>query len=47
LERLFSRDGAGETYYPGVRGPEYLRALRAFALASGVRILDHHPALER
>ncbi len=42
----FSRDGSGETYYPGVRGPEYLRALRAFALASGVRILDHHPALE-
>jgi succinate dehydrogenase/fumarate reductase flavoprotein subunit len=42
----FSLDGQGETYYPGVRGPEYLRALRAFALASGVRILDHHPALE-
>jgi len=42
----FGRDGQGQTYYPGVRGPEYLRALRAFALASGVRVLDHHPALE-
>lgn len=42
----FSRDGKGETYYPGVRGPEYMRALRACALDGGVRILDHHPALE-
>lgn len=42
----FAPSGDGQTYYPGVRGPEYLRALRAFALASGVRILDHHPALE-
>ncbi|CAN7375761.1 FAD-binding protein [Phenylobacterium sp. LjRoot225] len=42
----FSVDGQGQTYYPGVRGPEYLRALRRFALASGVRILDQHPALE-
>ena len=42
----FSLDGKGETYYAGVRGPEYLRALRRFALDRGVRILDHHPALE-
>ncbi len=42
----FGRDGDGNTYYPGVRGPEYLRALRAYALDSGVRLLDHHPALE-
>ncbi len=42
----FSVDGKGETYYPGLRGPEYMRALRRFALESGVRILDHHPALE-
>jgi len=42
----FSRDGSGNTYYPGVRGPEYLRALRHCALDLGVRILDHHPALE-
>ncbi len=42
----FSVDGAGQTYYPGVRGPEYMRALRKFAQSSGVVILDHHPALE-
>jgi succinate dehydrogenase/fumarate reductase flavoprotein subunit len=42
----FSRDGTGATYYPGVRGPEYLRALRRYALDLGVRVLDHHPALE-
>ncbi|MFC5753054.1 FAD-binding protein [Actinomadura rugatobispora] len=29
-----------------VRGPEYLRAMRGLARRSGVRILDHHPALE-
>ena len=42
----FGVDGTGQTFYAGVRGPEYLRALRRFALDSGVRILDHHPALE-
>ena len=42
----FSLGGDGQTYYAGVRGPEYLRALRRYAAASGVRILDHHPALE-
>jgi succinate dehydrogenase/fumarate reductase flavoprotein subunit len=42
----FGSDGKGGTFYSGVRGPEYLRALRACALADGVRILDHHPALE-
>lgn len=42
----FGRDGDGRTYYPGVRGPEYLRALRAYAIDSGVQVLDHHPALE-
>jgi len=42
----FSRDGNGQTYYAGVRGPEYMRALRHYALDVGVRILDHHPALE-
>ena len=42
----FSRDGKGETYYAGVRGPEYMRALRHYALDLGVRVLDHHPALE-
>jgi succinate dehydrogenase/fumarate reductase flavoprotein subunit len=42
----FDTDGQGGTYYSGLRGPEYLRALRRYALDSGVRILDHHPALE-
>ncbi|MET0241144.1 MAG: FAD-binding protein [Sphingobium sp.] len=42
----FGTDGSGGTYYSGVRGSEYMRALRAYALASGVRILDHHPATE-
>lgn len=42
----FGGDGKGGTFFAGVRGPEYLRALRKMALASGVRILDHHPALE-
>ena len=42
----FGSDGRGGTYYSGVRGPEYMRALRAYAVAAGVRILDHHPALQ-
>jgi len=42
----FGSDGRGGTFFAGVRGPEYLRALRASALAHGVRVLDHHPALE-
>ncbi len=42
----FGPDGRGGTFHAGVRGPEYLRALRAFAAEHGVRILDHHPALE-
>jgi len=42
----FSRDGTGATFYAGVRGPEYMRALRRHALDLGVRVLDHHPALE-
>jgi succinate dehydrogenase/fumarate reductase flavoprotein subunit len=42
----FSGDGKGGVYRSGMRGPEYMRALRRYALACGVRILDHHPALE-
>lgn len=42
----FDTDGRGGTYYSGLRGPEYMRALRRFAVDRGVRILDHHPALE-
>lgn len=42
----FGGDGKGGTFYAGVRGPEYMRALRHYATDAGVRILDHHPALE-
>ena len=42
----FSGDGKGGVYRSGMRGPEYMRALRLYALARGVHILDHHPALE-
>lgn len=43
---LFPRDDRGVVNYRAVRGPEYMRALRAQALALGVTILDHHPAIE-
>ena len=42
----FPKDSRGETYYRGLRGPEYLRALRQQAEAAGVRIWDHSPALQ-
>lgn len=42
----FSVDEAGRPQYRALRGPEYLRALRQQALAAGVAIRDHHPALE-
>lgn len=42
----FPRDEAGAVQYRGLRGPEYMRALRALVIGLGVRVLDHHPALE-
>lgn len=42
----FSRDESGGVFRSGLRGPEYLRALRQYATDLGVRVLDHHPALE-
>lgn len=42
----FPRDEAGVTQYRGLRGPEYMRALRNRVLDSGVTVLDHCPALE-
>jgi len=42
----FGSDGQGGRFINGVRGPEYMRALRAFAAARGAEIRDHHPALE-
>jgi succinate dehydrogenase/fumarate reductase flavoprotein subunit len=42
----FPRDLQGQVHYRGLRGPEYLRALREQAALAGVHILDHSPALE-
>lgn len=42
----FARNEQGQPIYAALRGPEYMRALRQRMLASGVRILDHSPALE-
>lgn len=42
----FGSNGRGGTYYSGVRGAEYMRALRTYAVAAGARILDHHPATQ-
>lgn len=42
----FSVDEAGRTQYRALRGPEYMRAMRALVLEAGAEIRDHHPALE-
>jgi succinate dehydrogenase/fumarate reductase flavoprotein subunit len=42
----FGVDDEGNVNYRAVRGPEYMRALRQFALSHGVTILDHSPVLE-
>lgn len=42
----FGSDGRGGRYVQGVRGPEYMRALRAMCVGAGIAVLDHHPALE-
>ncbi|HEX7760541.1 MAG TPA: FAD-binding protein [Caulobacteraceae bacterium] len=42
----FGKDEKGATQYRGLRGPEYLRALRNLATDLGVRIFDQSPALE-
>ncbi|MET0283999.1 MAG: FAD-binding protein [Polyangiales bacterium] len=42
----FDVNDKGETVYPALRGPEYLRALRRAVLDAGVTLLDHSPALE-
>lgn len=42
----FSGDGKGGIFRSGLRGPEYVRALRRYATDLGVRVLDHHPVLE-
>ena len=42
----FSIGDDGKPFYRGLRGPEYMRAMRAMAVDLGVCVLDHHPALE-
>lgn len=42
----FTTDENGVVQYRGLRGPEYLRAMRRKILNHGVRILDQSPALE-
>lgn len=41
----FSRNEDGHIQYRGLRGPEYMRALRAAAEQAGVTVLDHRPAV--
>ncbi len=42
----FPTDDAGEIYRANLRGPDYMHFMRRRALRAGVKILDHHPALE-
>ena len=42
----FGVDDEGRVNHRAVRGPEYMRALRQFAVSHGVTILDHSPVLE-
>jgi succinate dehydrogenase/fumarate reductase flavoprotein subunit len=43
---FFPKDENGVTQYRALRGPEYLRAIRAPVLDHGVKILDQSPASE-
>ena len=42
----FPRDDEGQPYLANLRGPDYMHFMRRRVLATGVTILDHHPALE-
>lgn len=42
----FPVDDKGQVQYRALRGPEYMRAMRALITDLGVTILDHAPALE-
>ncbi len=42
----FPRDENGNVYIANLRGPDYMRFMRARVLAAKVTVLDHHPALE-
>jgi len=42
----FPLESDGQPYVANLRGPDYMRHLRRWALKLGVTVLDHHPALE-
>jgi len=42
----FPRDEKGDVYIANLRGPDYMRFMRARVLKAKVTVLDHHPALE-
>lgn len=42
----FPRQADGAPYLRNLRGPDYMRFLRRRVIGAGVRVLDHHPALE-
>ncbi|WP_061933249.1 FAD-binding protein [Aureimonas sp. AU22] len=42
----FPSDDGGNLYVANLRGPDYMRFMRAQVAKRGVRILDHHPLLE-
>ena len=42
----FPIDDNGEVYRANLRGPDYMHFMRRRALRAGVKIFDHHPALE-
>jgi succinate dehydrogenase/fumarate reductase flavoprotein subunit len=42
----FPIDTDGQPYIANLRGPDYMQFMRRRALALGVTVLDHHPALE-
>jgi succinate dehydrogenase/fumarate reductase flavoprotein subunit len=42
----FPKDDTGKPYLANLRGPDYMAFMRRRVRRAGVRILDHHPALE-
>jgi succinate dehydrogenase/fumarate reductase flavoprotein subunit len=42
----FPHDDGGAPYIPNLRTADYMHFMRRRVLAAGVRVLDHHPALE-
>jgi succinate dehydrogenase/fumarate reductase flavoprotein subunit len=42
----FPRDDEGKLYIANLRGPDYMRFMRTQVIRAGVKVLDHHPALE-